>query len=137
MRSCTTGPGPQNGMPMPIGGGSGGMPTMPGCEDGGASLRAQKTKAERAANAAGCDSFLLVRHAPSSRSRLDPSFISYAGVVGTAARVLVDQGSGYSWRCRPPARLGLLRTMRCTLMLPTLPPARAPLSRRVAPRLVV
>jgi hypothetical protein len=28
MMSCTTGPGPQNGMPMPIGGGSGGMPTL-------------------------------------------------------------------------------------------------------------
>ena len=72
MMSCTTGPGPQNGMPMPIGGGSGGMPTMPGCEDGGASLKAQKTKAEQAAKAAGCDSLILVRRVPSSCSCSGP-----------------------------------------------------------------
>ena len=66
MMSCTTGPGPQNG--------SGGvsMPTMPGCDDGGASLRAQKTEAEQAAKAAGCDSLILVRRVPSSCSRSGP-----------------------------------------------------------------
>ncbi len=84
--SCTTGPGPQNGLPMPIGGGPGGMPTMPGCEDGGASLKAQKTKAEQAVKVAGCDSLILVRRPTFVMLPLGSLIRINAGVVDTAGR---------------------------------------------------
>jgi hypothetical protein len=51
MMGCVTGPGPQNAA----------MPTIPGCEEGGRTLKDQKAKADQAAKAAGCDPFILVR----------------------------------------------------------------------------
>ncbi len=59
---------------------------MPGCEDGGASLKAQKTKAEQAAKAAGCDSLILVRRHTFVMLPLGSLIRIKAGVVDTAGR---------------------------------------------------